>query len=136
MTGHYRIPENYQWSSMNVVKLQDTKLIHRNPLHLYINNERSETFPPKAICRLNAIPIINSIFHRTRTKSSKIYIETQNTPNTLRNLEKEKWSRRKSDSLIRLHYKATISVEQYWYQSKYTSTEQARKARNKSTQIR
>ena len=60
MTGHYRGPENHQWSSRNVVKLQDTKLIHRNPLHLYINSERSEkeTFPPKAIYRLNAIPII------------------------------------------------------------------------------
>ena len=28
-------PENYQSSSMNSVKLQDTKLIHRNLLHSY-----------------------------------------------------------------------------------------------------
>ena len=63
-----------------------------------------------------------------------MYIKTQNTPNTLRNPEKEKW-RGKSDSLIRLDYKATISV-QYCYQNRYTSTEQARKAGNKSTQIR
>ena len=82
----------------------------------------------------NSYYIINSILHRTRTKSSKIYIKTQNTPNTLRNPEKEKW-RRKSDSLIRLDYKATISVVQYWYRNRYTSKEQARKARNKPTQI-
>ena len=63
-------------------------------------------------------------------------MKTQNTPNTLRNPEKEKWSRRKSDSLIRLDYKATVSVVQYWYPNKYTPPEQARKTRNKSTQIR
>ena len=46
-------PNNYQNSSLNLVKLQDTKLIHRNLLHfffyqiltvsfLYTNNELSE----------------------------------------------------------------------------------------------
>ena len=29
------IPENYQSSSMNSVKLQDTKLIYRNLFHFY-----------------------------------------------------------------------------------------------------
>ena len=29
------LPENYQSSSMNVVKFQDTKLTHRNPFHFY-----------------------------------------------------------------------------------------------------
>ena len=35
-------PKNYSSSSMNLVKLQDTKLIYRNLLHFYTNNELSE----------------------------------------------------------------------------------------------
>ena len=39
---------------MNIVKLQDIKLTHRNPLHLYTNNEKiereiKETIPTKRI---------------------------------------------------------------------------------------
>ena len=36
--------------------------------------------------------ITKGIFHRTRTKHFKIYMETQKTPNTQSNLEKEKWN--------------------------------------------
>ena len=36
------LPENYWSSSMNLVKLQDTKLIHKNLAFLYTNSERSE----------------------------------------------------------------------------------------------
>ena len=34
---------------MNLLKLQDTKLIHRNQFHLYTNNERSEREIKKTI---------------------------------------------------------------------------------------
>ena len=47
----------------------------------------------KAINRLNAIPITtNGIFHTTRTKKYTICMETEKTPNSQSNLEKEKWS--------------------------------------------
>ena len=36
------IPENYQSSLMNSVKLQDTKLIQKSLAFLYTNNKRSE----------------------------------------------------------------------------------------------
>ena len=40
----------------------------------------------------NPYQITNGIFHRTRTKSLKICMETQKTTNSQSNLEKEKWS--------------------------------------------
>ena len=48
---------------------------------------------PKAMDTVNAIPPkIPWYFHRTRTKNFTICIETQKTPNSQRNLEKEKRS--------------------------------------------
>ena len=40
----------------------------------------------------NPYQITNSIFHRTRTKHFKIYMETEKALNSKSNLEKEKWS--------------------------------------------
>ena len=40
----------------------------------------------------NPYQTTNGIFHRTRTKNFIICMETQKTPNSQSNLEKEKWS--------------------------------------------
>ena len=42
--------------------------------------------------------ITNCIFHRTRTKNFTIHMETQKTPNSQSNLEKEEWSWRNQPS--------------------------------------
>ena len=52
------------------------------------------TILPKAIYRFNAIPTqtTNGILHRIRTKKFTICMDTQKTPNSQSNLEKEKQS--------------------------------------------
>ena len=52
------------------------------------------TILPKAIYRFNAIPnqTINGIFEQDWIKNFTIYMETQKTPNSQSNLQKEKWS--------------------------------------------
>ena len=42
--------------------------------------------------QFNPCQTTNGIFHITGTKTFKLYIETQKTPNSKSNLEKEKWS--------------------------------------------
>ena len=50
------------------------------------------TVLPKAIYRCNPYQDTNGIFHRTRTNNFTICIETQKTPNSQSNLEKEEWN--------------------------------------------
>ena len=57
------------------------------------------TILPKAIYRFNPYQITNGIFHRTRTKTFTICMETRKIPNSQSNLEKEKWSLEESGSL-------------------------------------
>ena len=40
----------------------------------------------------NPYQTINSIFHRTRTNNFIVYMETQKTPNSQGNIEKEEWN--------------------------------------------
>ena len=51
--------------------------------------------------------INNGIFHRTKTKYSKICMEANKIPNSLSNLKKENWSWR-NQANFRLYYKAMV----------------------------
>ena len=77
--------------------------------------------------------ITNGIFHRTRTKSFKICMETQKTPNSQSSLEGKKWSWKNQTPWLQ-----TI-LQSYSHQDnmvlaqkqKYRSMEQDRKSRDK-----
>ena len=93
------------------------------------------TVLPKAIYRFNAIPVKLPItfFTELEQKFFTICLETQKTPNSQSNLEKEKKKIELSD--FRLYYKAiVIKTVQGWHQKKkkkYRSMEQYGKPRDK-----
>ena len=57
-----------------------------------INSENDYTTQSNLQIQFNPYQTTNGIFHRTRTKNCTIYMETQKTPNSQNNLEKEKRS--------------------------------------------
>ena len=56
----------------------------------------------------NPYQAINGIFHRTKTETFTVCMETKETLNSQSNLEKEEWNWRISLPDFRLHYKATV----------------------------
>ena len=62
----------------------------------------------------NPYQMTNGIFHRTRTKNFTICMETQKTPNSQNNLEKEKRTEGIRLPDFRLYYKSTV-IKTVWY---------------------
>ena len=82
------------------------------------------TILPKAIYRLNAIPIkVPMVFFTELEKCLKICMETWRTPNSQSNLEKDKQSRRNQAPWLRLYYKATV-IKKVWYWHKNRNVDQ------------
>ena len=92
-------------------------------------------YTTKCNLQIQCIPyqITNGIFHRTRTKSFTIHMETQKTLNSQSCLEKEEWSWRNQPSWIQIilqsysHQDSMILAQK----QKYRPMEQDRKPRNK-----
>ena len=85
----------------------------------------------------NPYQITNDIFHRTRTKMFTICMETQKTPNSQSNLEKEKWSWRNLAPWLQTILQSYINQDNVVLalKQKYKSMEQDRKPRDKPMHI-
>ena len=81
----------------------------------------------------NLYQITNGIFHRTRTKTFTVHIETQKTPNSQSSLDREAWIWRNQASWLQVilqsysHQDSMILAQK----QKYRPMEQDRKPRNK-----
>ena len=78
------------------------------------------TVLPKAIYRFNAFPIKLSLafFTELEQKNFTICMETQKTPNSQSNLQKEKRTWRNQAPDFRLYYKAKV-IKTVWYWHKH-----------------
>ena len=85
----------------------------------------------------NPYQTTNGIFHRTRTKNFMICIETQKSPNSQSNLEKEKQSWRNHAPGLQTILQSYSNQDSMVLsqKQKYRSMEQERKPRDKPTQI-
>ena len=64
---------------MNIVKLQDIKLIHRNPTFLYTNNEKTEREIKETIPFITATKWIKYLGINLPKETKNLYIENYKT---------------------------------------------------------
>ena len=85
----------------------------------------------------NPYQTTNGICHRTRTQSFTICMETQKTPNSQSNLEKEKWSWRNQAPGLQTILQSYSNQDSMVLaqKEKYRSMEQDRKPRVKPTHL-
>ena len=85
----------------------------------------------------NPYQITNGIFYSTRTKNFTILMETQKTPNSQNNLEKEKWSWRNQAPRLQTILQSYSNQDSMVLaqKQKYRSMKQDRKLRDKPTHI-
>ena len=92
----------------------------------YCENNYTTQSDPQIQC--NPYQITNGIFHRIRTRNFIIYVETQKTPNSQSNLEKEK--QLQVSTFLTSKYTTKLQYSrQYGTKQNYGSTEQDRKPR-------
>ena len=101
------------------------------------NCENDDTTQSNLQIQCNPYQITTGIFHRTRTKNFTVCMETQKTPNSKSNLEKEKWSWRNQAPGLQTILQSYSNQDSMvlTQKQKYRSMEQDRKPRDKPTHI-
>ena len=94
-------------------------------------------YPGKLQIQFNPSQNTNDIFHRTRTNISKMCMETQKTPNSQSNLEKEKQNWRKHVPRLQTILQSYSNLDSMVLaqKQKYRSVEQDRKPRHQPMHI-
>ena len=108
--------------------------MERYSMFLGKKNQYSENdYTTKCNLQIQCDPyqITNDIFHRTRTKSFIIQMETQKTPNSQSYLEKEEWRWRNQPSWLQIILQSYSHQDSMVLAQKYRPMEQDRKPRNK-----
>ena len=85
--------------------------------------ENDSTTQSNLQIQCNPYQITNGIFYRTRTKTLKICMETQKTPNSQSSLEGKNGAGRIRLPDFRLYYKATV-IKAIWYWHKNRNIDQ------------
>ena len=102
------------------------------------HSENDYTTQSNLQIQCNPYQTTNGIFHRTRTTNCTICMETQKTPNSQSNLEKEKWSWRNQAPRLQTILQSYSNQDSMVLaqKQKYGSMEQDRNPRDKPTHIR
>ena len=98
--------------------------------------ENDSTTQSNLQIQCNPYQTTNDIFHRTRTKNFTICVETQKTPNSQSNLEREKLSWRNQAPKLQTILQSYSNQDSMvlTQKQKYRSMEQDRKPRDKPMQ--
>ena len=118
----------------------DTKQMERYTMFLDWKNQHCETdytTQNNLQIQCNPYQTTNGIFHRTRTKNFTMCMETQKTPNSQSNLEKDKRSWRNQTARLQTTLQSYSNQDSMVpaQKQKYRSMEQDRKPRDKPTHI-
>ena len=120
------------WKNLKMTQ-KDGKIYHDLGLEESILS-KCLYYPRKSMDLMQSLSNYHSIFHRTRTTSFKMCLETKRTLYSQRKTEKEKWSWRNQvfwfQTIQSYSHQNSILIQN----QKYRSMEQERKLRNKCVQ--